>query len=425
MSPATFMMVVGVIEIVAGLAILRILPRMEAQLVMDWLTLIALTVLAGGQYDIAVCDHGKVVGAYPHGQVATLHGDPWLGRLTMGRGSMSMIDLKENAAWPITYEQVLDAARRIQPFLPATALRNYPVLDRLLGCTVLVKHENHQPTGAFKVRNALAAMTQLDDAARSRGVVAASRGNHGLGLAYAGRLLNVPVTVCVPVDNSHTKNEAIEGCGAELVQVGKDYDEAIAFSQEFAARHQRTLIHSTNNSDVLAGAATLTLETLAQAAEQGQEIGAMYFAIGGGSQAVGALTVLRSRGLSIPVIGVQAASAPTLYDSFRAGHEVSSGLQPTIADGIATRSTYALTFQPLLHGLQDVLQVSETEIRESLRLLLTTTHNLVEGAAAVGLAGLRQSTKLKPHFAPGKAVVVVLSGANIDWNVLQSVVCQD
>ncbi len=319
---------------------------------------------------------------------------------------------------PLRYEDVLEAAERIKPFLPETPLRNYPALDQALGCTVLIKHENHQPTGAFKIRNALSAMTHLDVDQRRAGVVAATRGNHGLGLAYAGHLLRIPVTICVPLNNSPTKNEAIQSWGAEIIRVGDDFSEAIDFSIEYADQHRCTLIHSTNNVDVLAGAATITLEALAQSQRLNQPIGSIYLAVGGGSQAVGALTVLKAHQLPIPVYGVQAAQAPTLYDSFHAGKPLKSGLSETIADGIATNCTFDWTFDTLNEGLEDMYKVSEAEIADAVRLLVSKTHNLVEGAAAVGLAGLRQT----PAGCRPNAVMIVLTGGNIDWQVLRKIV---
>lgn len=319
---------------------------------------------------------------------------------------------------PILYQDVLDASERLAAFLPPSPLRNYPTLDREVGCTVLVKQENWQPTGAFKIRNAFSALSRLVEQGETQGIVAATRGNHGIGLALAGKQLGIPVTICVPTDNSEAKNVAIQSYGAELIVAGENYDEAIAYSLEFAQRERRTLIHATNNRDVLAGAGTITTEVLAQSAQLGYSIDAMFFAVGGGSQAVGALTVLNARGLSIPVIGVQAAGAPAFYDSFHAGEPRTAAVKPTVADGIATGQTYDMTFDALRTGLCDMRKVSEEVIADSLRLVIGTTHNLVEGAAVVGLAGLRQLGKAYR----GKTVMVVFTGANIDWDVLRRIV---
>src|SRR5436190_6652297 len=138
--------------------------------------------------------------------------------------------------WPITYADALTAQRRLARFLTPTPLRNYPALDEAVGCRVLVKHENHQPTNAFKVRNGFAVLTALPRADHERGVVAATRGNHGLGLAYAGKLLNIPVTICVPRGNNPEKNAAIRGYGATLVERGRTYDDAVAVMNELVEK---------------------------------------------------------------------------------------------------------------------------------------------------------------------------------------------
>src|SRR5436190_16103499 len=171
--------------------------------------------------------------------------------------------------WPITYDDVVAARRRISSHLSPTALRHYPALDVEVGAgiRVLVKHENHLPTNAFKARNALSLMTALDPAQRSRGVVAATRGNHGAGLAWAGEQLGVPVVVCVPHGNNPEKNAAIRGHGAELIEAGRDYDEAVEVAQRLVRERGLVMAHSTNDATVIAGATTLSAELFEQATE--------------------------------------------------------------------------------------------------------------------------------------------------------------
>src|SRR5207245_263015 len=159
--------------------------------------------------------------------------------------------------WPITFADVLAARDRIRPHLAPTPLRSYAALDAAVGgaIRVLVKHENHCPTGAFKARNGLAVMTSLSAEERRRGVVAATRGNHGAGLAWAGQIVGVPVTVCVPRGNNPEKNEAMRGFGAELVEEGRDYDEAVEVADRLVRERGLRLVHSSNEPQVLAGAA--------------------------------------------------------------------------------------------------------------------------------------------------------------------------
>jgi len=320
-----------------------------------------------------------------------------------------------SAPWPITLTHVRAAAERIAPFLERTPFRSYPTLDKAVGeaIRVAVKHENHQPTNAFKVRNAFAALTVLDDAQRRHGVITATRGNHGQGLAYAGQILDIAVTICVPRDNVADKNAAMKGFGAELIETGDDYDDAAAAAEALAVERNLTLVHPTNNCDVLAGAGTMTLEML----EQAPPFDAIVLAIGGGSQAVGALTVLKDLAPQVRVYGVQAEGARAIYDSWRLGRPVSAPHARTFADGLATRNAYALTFPTLQAGLAGFVAVTDAEIAAALRLLLATTHNLVEGAGAAGLAGL---LKLRADLA-GQRVAIVLSGGNIDEPTLLKV----
>ena len=317
--------------------------------------------------------------------------------------------------WPISFPDVLDARERIRPHLPPTPLRSYAPLDAAVGggIRVLVKHENHCPTGAFKARNGLAVMTSLTAEERRRGVVAATRGNHGAGLAWAGRIVGVPVTVCVPVGNNPEKNEAMRGFGAELIEEGRDYDEAVEVADRLVEERGRRLVHSSKEPQVLAGAATLSLEVI----EQASDLDAMVIAVGGGSQAVGAMTVARERRPGLKVYGVQAAGASAIHDSWRAGRVLETPSAATFADGIATRKPPALTFPALRDGLAGFVTVDDGQIAAALRLLLRTTHNLAEGAGAAGLAGL---FALREELA-GKTVAVVISGGNIDQDTLRRV----
>ncbi len=317
--------------------------------------------------------------------------------------------------WPISFTDVLAARDRIRPHCAPTPLRAYAALDAAVGegIRVLVKHENHNPTNSFKVRNALSVMTALPDEQRRRGVVAATRGNHGLGLAWAGSLLGAPVTLCVPVGNNPEKNEAMRGLGATLAEQGRDYDEAVEVAAGLARERGLRLVHSTDEPLVIAGAATLTLEVL----EADPRVEAMVLAVGGGSQAVGALTVARALNPALLILGVQAERASAIHDSWHAGRRIATGSADTFADGLATRRTYDLTFGPLREGLAGFETVGESELAEALRLLLRTTHNLAEGAGAAGLAGL---LKLRGRLA-GRRVCVVLSGGNIDRETLRAV----
>jgi threonine dehydratase len=317
--------------------------------------------------------------------------------------------------WPVTIEDVQAARQRLRPHLAPTPLRNYGALDEEVGygIRVFVKHENHQPTQAFKARNALSALTLLPPEQKRLGVIAATRGNHGAALAWAGQMLGVPVVLCVPQRNNPEKNEAMRGFGAELVVEGHDYDDAVQVADRLARERGLHVVHSTNDRGVIAGAGTLALEML----EQQPHLDALVVAVGGGSQAVGALTVVRALRPGLPVYAVQAAKAPAIHDSWHAGKPVAGATANTFADGLATRHAYEMTFAALREGLAGFVTAGEPLIADAIRLLLRTTHNLAEGAGATGLAGL---LVLREALA-GRRVGIVLSGGNIDAETLRRV----
>ena len=318
------------------------------------------------------------------------------------------------ASTPISFADVQHARERLAPWLVPTPLRQYPTFDDLLpGVTVHVKHENVQPTGSFKVRNGLSTLTALDASQRACGVVAASTGNHGLGLAYAGRQLGIGVTICVPRGNNPEKTAAIRAWGATVVEEGYDYDEAASVAQRLVDTRGLTLAHSTNNVHVLSGAGTMTLEIL----EQCDHLDVLLIAVGGGSQAVGAITVARALRPGLRIIGVQAAGAPAAYDSWKARAPQTTSRADTFAEGVATRSTYALTFPALLDGLADFVTVTDADIAEAVRTILTATHHLVEGAGAMGVAA---AVKLAAQLR-GQSVGVVFCGGNMDSAVLRRI----
>jgi threonine dehydratase len=323
---------------------------------------------------------------------------------------------RRNVSWPITWQDIVDARTRIASHLVPTPLRSYDALDREVGhdIRVLVKHENHLPTNAFKARNALSVMTALEPAQRARGVVAATRGNHGAGLAWAGAQLGVPVVICVPHGNNPEKNAAMRGFGAELIEAGRDYDEAADVAQRLVTERGLVLAHSTNDRHVIAGAGTLGAELC----EQAPNLDAIVVAVGGGSQAVGALTAVRALRPGIPVYGVQASGAAAIHDSWHQRARLAYDVAQTFADGLATRSTYDATWPALAEGLQDFVAVNDAAIAEAIRVLIRTTHNLAEGAGAAGLAGL---FALREVLA-GKTVAIILSGSNIDEATLRRVI---
>lgn len=276
----------------------------------------------------------------------------------------------------------------MRPLFDASPVRHYPLLDELIGhgITAWVKHENHLPTGSFKVRNAVASITALSSDEAARGVIAASTGNHGQGLAWAGAARGVSVTICVPVGNNPEKSAVMRSLGATVVEVGATYDETAAECQALANREGRTLVHSTNHREVIAGAGTMTAEFL----EQIPALDALIIALGGGSQAVGAAVAREVLNPSLAIYAVGAAGAPTQHDAWHAGVPRTGGPALTFAEGIATGSTYELTFAALQRALADFVLVSDEAIKQSVRDLWRITHNLAEGAGATGWRACRR-----------------------------------
>jgi threonine dehydratase len=317
--------------------------------------------------------------------------------------------------WPIRIVDVVAARQRIARYLPPTPLRRYATLDNWVGNGIglLVKHENHQPTNSFKVRNGLSLMMALSGQERARGVVAASTGNHGLGIAFAGELSGIDVTICVPAGNNPEKNAAMRSFGATVIEEGRDYDEAVQVMHRIAEEEGRVVAHSTNDTRILAGAGTMTLEIL----EQSVSLDALVVAVGGGSQAVGALTVSRALAQAVEVYGVGAAGAPAQHDSWHARKRLTTERADTFAEGVATRTTYDLTYSALRDGLADFVTVTDQEIAAAVRQILSATHNLVEGAGAMGLAAM---SKLRDRLA-GKRVAIVFCGGNMDTAALRRI----
>ncbi|HZU76157.1 MAG TPA: threonine/serine dehydratase [Dehalococcoidia bacterium] len=313
---------------------------------------------------------------------------------------------------PPTLRDVLRARRVVRRFLSPTPLINYPALDAALGCEAYVKHENHQPVGAFKVRGGLYLVSQLGEAERQRGVIAASTGNHGLSLAYAARAFGVPAVIGVPEGANAVKVQAIAALGAEVLVFGADFDEAREHVEELAAGRGYRYVHSGDEPALLAGVGTLALEVL----EEQPEIEVFIVPVGGGSGAAAAAIVAKSIDPAITVIGVQAAGAPAAWHGWREGRSVTLPSVHTFAEGLATRTTFALPQRVMRELLDDFVLVSDDELRGAIRLYLERAHTLAEGAGAASLAA---ALKLRERLA-GRRVALVLSGGNITVGQLRN-----
>jgi threonine dehydratase len=309
------------------------------------------------------------------------------------------------SALPVpTLLDVLEARRRIAPHLRPTPLYGYPALDELVGTEVHVKHENHQPVGAFKVRGGVNLISQLGPEERERGVIAASTGNHGQSIAFAARLFGVLATICVPEAANPVKVASMRGLGAELVFHGRDFDEAREHCERLAEERGHRYVHSGNEPLLIAGVATETLEIL----EEQPGVDAIVVPIGGGSGAAGACVVADAVAPETRVIGVQSESAPAAYLSWREGRPVEERME-TFAEGLATRTAFELPQLILRRSLDNFVLVSDDEIRAAQALMIETTRNLVEAAGAAPLAAV---LRLRDELH-GKRVALVASGGNV------------
>jgi threonine dehydratase len=300
-----------------------------------------------------------------------------------------------------THADVLAAREQIAPYLRPTPLFEYPALSELVGTETWVKHENHQPIGAFKVRGGVNLVSRLDDDERERGVITASTGNHGQSIAFAARLFGVRGIVCVPEGANPVKLASMRALGAELVVHGRDFDDAREHCERLADANGHRYIHSGNEPHLIAGVGTHTLEIL----EEQPEIDVVIVPIGGGSGAAGACI---AGGASVEVIGVQSDAAPAAYRSWKE-RSLLEDRMGTRAEGLATRVAFELPQRILWEQLDDFVLVSEEELEEAVLRMLELTRNLAEPAGAAPLAA---ALKLRDRLA-GKRVALILSGGNI------------
>jgi len=299
---------------------------------------------------------------------------------------------------------VLAARGRIAPYLKPTPLYCYPALDALAGARLWVKHENHQPVGAFKVRGGVNLISQLPEDERRRGVITASTGNHGQSVAYAANLFGVRAIVCVPERSNPVKVESMLALGTEVVFSGRDFDEAREYCEKQASDHGYRYVHSGNEPLLIAGVGTYTLEIL----EAQPDIDVIVVPVGGGSGAAGACTVATAVRPSIEIIGVQAEAAPAAYRSWQA-RALMTAANSTLAEGLATRTAFDLPQRILWQFLDDFVLVSEDALRVATRTMIEKTRNLVEPAGAAALAAVLSD----PARFAGRKVAIVCSGGNI------------
>jgi threonine dehydratase len=292
----------------------------------------------------------------------------------------------------------------------------HPLLDEWLGCETWVKHENHNPTGAFKIRGGLNLLAQLSPEDRRRGVISASTGNHGQSIAFASRMYGVRCHIVVPRGNNPDKNAAMRAYGAEVTEHGRDYDEARIRVEEMVEQAGWRYVHSANEPHLIAGVGTYALEML----EQQADLDYLFVPIGGGSGAAGCCIVRTGLSAKTKIIGVQACGADAFTRSWRGSKRVTAEHVNTFAEGMATRVTFDLTFGILKQELDDIVLLEEEEIVEGVRAALRLTHNLAEGSGAAPIAAAKKyGSKLA-----GKKTGVVMSGGNIDVKTLARILAR-
>ncbi|EPJ79881.1 hypothetical protein CFII64_18538 [Pseudomonas sp. CFII64] len=314
----------------------------------------------------------------------------------------------------LTLDDIEQAAHLVYQVMPATAQYAWPLLGERLGCEVWVKHENHTPTGAFKVRGGITFMHWLKrEHPAAKGIVSATRGNHGQSVALAARALGLRALIVVPQGNSPEKNNAMRGFGGEVVEFGRDFDEAREEAARLSQVHGLFLVPPFH-TELVKGVATYALELFKSA----PDLDTVYVPIGCGSGICGVIAARDALGLKTQVVGVVSTEAAAAKLSFEAGAIRETASADTFADGLAVRKPVPDAFAIYATGAARIVAVSDAQIREAMRIYYCDTHNLAEGAGAAALAALIQERE----SMPGRKVGVILSGGNVDMSVYSRVI---
>ena len=312
-----------------------------------------------------------------------------------------------------TLAELETAAQLVHQIVPPTPQYAWPRLAERTGCKVWVKHENHTPTCAFKVRGGIIYMDNLRHSGTNvAGVISATRGNHGQSIAFSASRARIPATIYVPYGNSTDQNAAMRTFGATVVEFGRDFDAALAECYR-VARDKGLHFISPFNEGLVKGVATYALELFRTVAD----LDTVYVPIGMGSGICGLITARDLLGLKTEIVGVVASNAPAMALSFAAKKPVPTDSANTFADGMATRDPRQEAVTIIKRGAARILQLSEDDIAEAVRAYFQDTHNIAEGAGAAPLAGLMQE---RTRMA-GKRVAVILTGGNIDASVYQRI----
>jgi len=316
----------------------------------------------------------------------------------------------------ISLDDITSAARIVYSEMQATPQYRWPMLCDRLGAEVWVKHENHSPVGAFKIRGGL---VYFDHLARSGdvpgGVISATRGNHGQSVAYAARRYGISATIVVPHGNSVEKNAAMRALGVSLIEHGDEFQVAREYAQKLAAEQSLHLVPSFHPW-LIAGVATYSLELL----QAVNNVDVVYVPIGMGSGICGMMAVRDALNLNTEIVGVVSAHATAYAKSFSAGHAVESPVTTLLSDGMACRTPEPSALELILKGVNRIVQVTDEEVAAAMRMMFECTHNVCEGAGAAALAAATQEEKRNS----GLKVAVIASGGNIDQDVFAGVLAR-
>lgn len=308
------------------------------------------------------------------------------------------------------FRDVLIARRQIAPYLRRTPMHSYPAIDELIGAHVFIKHENHQPVCAFKVRGGVNLISRLSDEERTRGVIAASTGNHGQSVAYAARLFGIKAQIVVPEAANPGKVASMQGMGAEVIFHGERFDEARLHCEALAREDGYRYIHSGDEPLLIAGVATEAVEML----EDEPDLEAIIVPIGGGSGAAGVCIAANAIAPSLRVIGTQSEASPAAYESWRQKRLVEAPNR-TMAEGLATGSAFELPQAILRERLKEFILVSDDEIMRAMVWMIERAHTLAETAGAAPLAA---AYRMRDELA-GKKIGLVCSGGNASLDQLK------
>jgi threonine dehydratase len=313
----------------------------------------------------------------------------------------------------ISFEDIESASRIVYANMQATPQYHWPLLSERCGAELWVKHENHSPVGAFKLRGGLVYFSRLVHSGNAPdGVISATRGNHGQSIGYAAGLYGIPVTVVVPRGNSVEKNAAMRALGVKLIEHGDDFQESLEFAVDCAEKKSLYMVPSFHPW-LVAGVATYSMELLKAV----RDIDVVYVPIGLGSGICGMMAARDALKLKTRIVGVVSSHASAYAKSFSAGHPVDSPVTTRLSDGMACRTPQTVALDLILKGVDRIVEVSDNEVSAAMCMMFECTHNVCEGAGAAALAAAMQEAPL----IAGRKVAVIASGGNVDQDVFARV----